>query len=280
MPSCHGPYLGEGGYAVAVLLVDATRRRSTCIPIFFPALGLGLGLLVVAVGLTGALDLGQALMLGLVAVAALGWGLSGFRRARSEGDAIVVHTLLSVHRAPAAGSVIELHQGGGYRSPHFDVRLRPATGEPQVLARIEALGASRAPHATRRIAEALALPVHEAGLAPFEAALAEAARQRRVSLRWLGGLVAVAMIASVGMMLLTERTMATLVIHCPGGQVREGSATMLDGLELTTDPGLHAFELRPPGEPPRTQEIELVAGRTTVLDCRAHPQPSRAGPRP
>jgi hypothetical protein len=53
--------------------------------------------------------------------------------------------------------------------------------------------------------------------------------------------------------------------------VREGSATMLDGLEMTTDPGTHTFELHPAEGPPWTQRVELVAGKITVLDCSARP---------
>lgn len=254
-----------------MLLVDLARRRATCVPIFFPSLGLGLA--VAALGVGGTTDVGGALMLGVLAIAALGWGLAGIRHARRDGDGIAVRSLLGVQRVSAAEGMIELRQGGGARSPHFDVMLRPAAGEPLVLARLEALAAGRAPRATRRVAEALAMPVDEAGLAPLEAALTDAAQQRRASLRWLGGIVAAGLVASAIMMLVADGTMATLVIRCPGGQVREGSATMLDGLELTTDPGPHVFELRPPDGPPWTQRVELVAGQTTVLDCRARPVP-------
>lgn len=260
---------------LVMLLVDLARRRSTCVPLFFPALGLGLA--VMALGVGGTADIGRVSMLGGLAIATLVWGLAGVRFVRREGDAITVRSLWGLQRVPAAQSMIGLRQGGGARSPHFDVLLRPAAGEPQVLARLEALSASRAPRAARRIAEALAVPVHEAGLAPFEAALAQVAPQQRAGLRWLAGIMAVGIVASVIMMLVADHTMATLVIRCPGGQVREGGATMLDGLELTTDPGPHVFELRPPDGPPWTQHVELVAGGKTVLDCQARPVP-RARP--
>lgn len=252
-----------------MLLVDPARRRATCVPVVFPALGLVLAAATFGVGSTA--EVGGTLVVGALAIAALGWGLLGFRHARRDGDDVTVRSILGARRLSAAGGTVALRQGGGTRSPHFDVVLRPATGESQVLARLEALATGRAPRAARRIAEALAVPVDEATLAPFEAVLAQAAQQRRASLRWLAGIVAIGLVASVIMMFVADATMATLVIRCPGGEVREGSATMLDGLEMTTDPGPRVLELRPPDGPARTQRVELVAGRTTVLDCRAGP---------
>lgn len=250
-----------------MLIADDARRRYTLVPIGLLALGLGLAASSVLVVVTASPSDGW--FLGVLALLGLGWFAYGIRHARREGEDIVARSLTGTERVPARGAEVMIQQGGGHRSPHFDVLLQSAGRVPLRLARLEALGVARAPRVARRIAAALDVPVHERSVGALEAQLGAAAELRRAGWRWLAGIVILGAALSVIMPLIADRTMATLVIRCPGGQVREGSATMLDGLEMTTDPGVHTYELQPKGEPAWTQRVELVTGQTTVLDCSA-----------
>jgi len=259
-----------------MLITREQRRRCTFIPVGLLAIGLLLGALTV--GLLLAASLREAWLPGVLAILGHVWFAFGVRHARREGEEIEVRSLTSRQRVPAPGSEVVLQQGGGHRSPHIDVLLQPAGRAPLRLARLEALGIDRAPRTARRCAAVLDIPVHERNVGTLEAQLGAAAEQRRKGWHWLAGIVVVGTVASAVMGLVTHGTMATLVIRCPGGQVREGGATMLDGLEMTADPGTHVYELRPPDGPPWTHRAELVAGQTTVLDCRARPEPKAFGP--
>lgn len=257
-----------------MLIADPARRRCTFLPLGLLAIGLGLGALTVVLLLTASLR--EAWLPGVVAMLVQGWFAYGVRHARREGETIRMRWLLGTRRVPAAGAVVRVQQGGGHRSPHIDVLVQPREPEALRLARLEALGVGRAPRVARRIAEVLDVAVDERSVGELEAQLATAAEQRRGGWRWLLGIAAVGAVASVVMTQVVADTMATVIVRCPGGEVREGSATMLDGLEMTTDPGPHTFELHPGNEPPWTQRVELVAGKITVLDCSARPAASAA----
>jgi len=255
-----------------MLITNEQQRRCTFIPLGLLAMALGLAALTTGLMITASLR--EAWFPGALALLGLGWFAFGLRHTRREGEDIAVRSLASIERVPAVGGEVVLQQGGGHRSPHFDVLLQPA-GRPALrLARLEALGVGRAPRLARRIAAVLDVPVHERSVGTLEAQLATAAEQRRTGWRWLAGIVVVGAVASVVMSILADTTMATVVIRCPGGEVRDRGATMLDGLEMTADPGTHTYELHPADGPAWSQRVELVAGRTTVLDCGARPTPS------
>ena len=255
-----------------MLIADETRRRCTFVPVGLLVIGLLLGALTVGLLLTASLR--EAWLPGALALLGHGWFAFGVRHARRDGEEIEVRSLATRQRVPATGSEVVLQQGGGHRSPHIDVLLQPAGRAALRLARLETLGIGRAPRIARRCAAVLDLPVHERSVGALEAQLDAAAEQRRKGWQWLAAILGVGTVASAVMAIVTAGTMATVVIRCPGGQVREGGATMLDGLEMTADPGTHAYELRPPDGPPWKQRVVLVAGQTTVIDCRARPEPS------
>lgn len=258
-----------------MLIADQARRRCTFVPLGLLAIGLGLGALTVAVLVTATVR--EAWLPGVIAMLVQSWFAYGVRHARREGETIRMRWLLGTRRVPAAGAVVQVQQGGGHRAPHIDVLVQPREHQALRLARLEALGVGRAPKLARRIGEVLDIAVDERSMGALEAQLAAAAEQRRGGWRWLLGVAAVGAVASVVMTMVAGETMATIIVRCPGGEVREGSATMLDGLEMTTDPGPHSFELRPADGPPWTQRVELVAGKITVLDCSARPA-SHAAP--
>lgn len=260
-----------------MLIADEARRRCTFLPLGLLAIGLGLGALTVLVLLAASLR--EAWLPALLAILVQGWFAYGVRHARREGEDLEIRWLGGIQRVQAGGAVVRILHGGGHRSPHFDVVVQPRGRESLRLARLEVVGVGRAPRMARRLAEVLDVAVDEQSVGSFEAQLDAAAEQRRVGWRWLAGIAAVGVVASIVMSLVADRTMATLEIRCPGGEVREGSATMLDGLEMTADPGAHTFELRPADGPPWTQRVELVAGTTTVLDCSARPQAASQGSR-
>lgn len=261
-------------YHGRVLITDEARRRCTFIPVGLLVMGLGLGLATIGVALVPEQGLPEIAGVAAFALLVLGWAAFGWRHVVREGDEIVVRSLAGTQRVPADGCAVALLQGGGHRSPHLDVLLQPAQGPAPRLARHEAFGVAGAPRAARRLAALLDVPVDERSVGELEARLGVAAEQRRTSWRWLAIVVGAGLIASVVMSMVVARTMATVVIRCPGGQVREGGATMLDGLEMTTDPGVHVFELHPADGPAWTQRVDLVEGETTVLDCRARPTPA------
>jgi hypothetical protein len=259
-----------------MLIADPARRRCTVLPLGLLAIALGLGAMTVLL-LLGTASLREAWLPGVLAILVQGWFAYEVRHARREGETLEMRWLRGIERVPAAGAEVSIERGGGHRSPHFDVLLQPA-GRPALrLARFEALGIGRTPRVARRIAAALDLPVHERSVGELEAQLGAAAEQRRGGWRWLLGIAAVGAVASVVMTMIAGETMATIIVRCPGGEVREGSATMLDGLKMTTDPGPHTFELHPGNEPPWTQRVELYAGRTTVIDCSARPRSTEVG---
>jgi hypothetical protein len=255
-----------------VLFADQVRRRCTVVPVGLLAIGLALG--VGAVAAAASPDLVVSAVMGGLAVLVLAWFVLGVRRAFRDGDAIEVRSARGRPRVPGPGCTIALRRGGSHRSPQVDVILKPARGPAQRLARLEHLGIGRAPAMARRIAAVLDVGVDEPSVGELEAQLAHAAQLRRGSYRWLAGVLAVGVTASIVVQLYTADRMATLEVRCPGGQVREGGATMLDGLRMTASPGPHTFELHPAGGPAWTQRFELVAGQTTVLDCSARPTAS------
>lgn len=257
-----------------MLIADEARRRCTFVPVGLLVLGLGLGLGSFAFELAPENDPFVTGLMVLFPLLLLGWFAFGLRHARREGDEIELRSLSGTQRVPAKGSEVALLQGGGHRSPHLDVLLQPAEGPALRLARHELFGIGGAARVARRIAAVLDVRVDEKSVGELEARLGAAVEQRRAGWRWLAGIMAVGAVASVVMVLVADQTMATLVIRCPGGQVREGRATMLDGLEMTTDPGMHVFELHPAEGPAWTQRVELATGQTTVLDCSARPAPA------
>jgi hypothetical protein len=261
-----------------VLLVDETRRRSRFVPLGLLAIGLPLALAAVVVALAPGRDLVAIGALAGLSLLTLAWFVLGVRLTARDGDTIEVRAASGRSRVPAKGCEVALLRGGSTRSPHYDVILQPSRGAALRLARLELLGIARAPAMARRIAAALDVRVDERSVGELEAQLAHAAQLRRGSWRWMAGVLAVGVVASIVSQLLAADTMATLEVRCPGGKVTEGSATMLDGLRMTTDPGPHTFELYPASGPPFTQRVELVAGQTTVLDCSARPAPAPGAP--
>lgn len=257
-----------------MLFADEARRRCTFVPVGLLTIGLGIG---VATGLTALgpqTDLVVTAIMAAFTLLVLGWFVLGVRHARREGDAIVVRSLAGTLRVLVEGSEVMVARGGGHRSPHFDVLLQPATGTALRLARLELYGVGRTPWVARRMAAVLDVRVDEPSVGELEAQLAQAAELRRGAWRFLAGIAVVGVVLSVVMVLVSDHTMATIAIRCPGGQVREGGATMLDGLEMTMDPGARTFELHPANGPAWSQRVELVAGQTTVLDCSAGPRPA------
>lgn len=260
-----------------MLFVDDARRRCTFVPLGLLAIGLTLALGTVATALSPTSDLLATVLMGGFAVLVLAWFVLGVRLAARDGDTITVRSPSGPQQVPARGGDVALVRGGGHRSPHYDVILRPRGGVSLRLARVE-LFAGRAPKLVRRIAAALDVPVDERSVGELEAQLAHVAQQTRGSWRLMGGLLAVGVVTSIVLQLVTAGSMATLEVRCPGGQVKDGSATMLDGLRMTTDPGPHTFELHPAHGPPWSQRFELVADQTTVLDCSARPTPTPGDP--
>lgn len=257
-----------------MLFTNEARRRFTFIPVALLVMGLGLGLATVGAALVPDRNWIELAGMSALPLLVLGWFAFGLRHVRREGDEIVVRSLSGSQRAPARGSEVTVLQGGGHRSPHLDVLLQPAEGPALRLARHEMFGLAGAPQTARRLARLLDVPVDERSVSGLEARIGVASGERRTSWRWLAIIVAVGLVASVVMSIVVSQTMATVVVRCPGGQVREGSATMLDGLEMTADPGMHAYQMHPAGGPAWTQRVELVEGQTTVLDCRARPLPA------
>lgn len=257
-----------------MLLTNEVRRRGTFIPVGLLVMGLGLALATIGVALLPEQDPRELAGLAAFALFVLGWFAFGWRHAAREGGEIVVRSLSGSPRVPAKGCEVTVQQGGGHRSPHLDVLLQPAQGPALRLARHEMFGLSGAPRTARRLAALLDVPVDERGVGGLEARIGATTSESPTRWRGLAILVAVGLVASVVMSIVVGQTMATVVIRCPGGQVREGTATMLDGLEMTADPGPHAYELHPASGPPWTQRVELVEGETTVLDCRARPRPA------
>lgn len=257
-----------------MLFADEARRRCTFVPVGLLTIGIGIGVATGLIALAPQTDLVVTAIMVAFTLLVLGWFVLGVRHARREGDAIEVRSLAGTQRLRVQNSEVMVARGGGHRSPHFDVLLQPATGTALRLARLELLGVGRTPRVARRIAAVLDVRVDEPSVGELEAQLAQAAQLRRGSWRLLVGIAVVGVVLSVVTALASDHTMATIAIRCPGGQVREGGATMLDGLEMTMSPGARTFELRPASGPAWSQQVELVAGQTTVLDCGAGPRPA------
>jgi hypothetical protein len=134
-----------------MLLVDATRRRVTQLPLLAGTLAAILAI-ALAVSSRKAADRTVA----LIALAVLGvYAITEMRRVSRDDDTISVRSLLLAARFPAAGCRVLVRQRGLWNATRIDIELRPPRGWPVKLASYPPLGQGRPRHAAERVAEAL-----------------------------------------------------------------------------------------------------------------------------
>jgi len=250
-----------------MLRVEPSRHGFTWWPLG-PTLA-GFGLLTLTV--VGALLQSDVTVVASLTIGAFAWAGAGWRRVSRDGEVIVVRSAFRKHKVPVDGSRVGAMQGGSGRVPHFDVLLQRRSEPSLPLARYSAYGLHRAIRSTRRIAQALGIRVDEASLRPLEAHHAEAVRLSRGSWRWMAIVLAVMVPVGIAARIAAESIHASVVISCPGGETHLDGATIRGDMEMTYEPGVYTFEFHPHDGAVWSQRIELVAGTTTEVDCRARP---------